>query len=392
MSKTTRTAQLGLFPVGSVEIPVLPAINATTVLFPDTASLPPIDQESLNRQGPSPYEHFYYGGVGTPTTEAFGRAVAKLEGGTRAMLTPSGQSVIVATLSALLKQGDHALIVDTMTYATRWYVDQCLAASGVAITYYPPDLADIEPLLRPNTRVVFMESPGSMTFEVQDVPAICRTAARHGVTSVLDNTWAASRYFEPFTHGADVAVLSLSKYQAGPAGVAMGAAVTRDERLYGVIKNQTALLGLHVCPDSCARAMLVLSTLDLRLNQQEQTTQHVLRGLAGHPRIGALFHPSLSGCPGHELWRRDFKGANSLVTLAFEGLDRSAVHALVDRFRVIRIGYGWGGMISLVTIFEANEWRTVSRSPSRGTCLRIYLGLEDPEDILADLLQALEAP
>ncbi|QSQ26612.1 aminotransferase class V-fold PLP-dependent enzyme [Pyxidicoccus parkwayensis] len=389
-TKTTRTAQLGLFPVGRVEVPVLPAINATTVVFPDTTSLTPLDRDSLSRQGRDPYENFYYGGVGTPTTEAFGQAVAKLEGGTHAVLAPSGQSALVATLSALLKQGDHVLVVDTVTYTTRWYLDQCLAASGVTVTYYPPEVTDLEPFLRPNTRVVFMESPGSMTFEVQDVPALCKTAARHGITTVLDNTWAASRYFEPFEKGADVSVLSLTKYHAGPAGVSMGAVVTRQERLHATIKNQAALLGLHVNPDACARAMLALATLDLRLNQQERTTEHVLRSLTGLSGLGALFHPSLPGAPGHALWRRDFMGANSLVTLVFEGLDRAAVHARVDRFRVVRIGYGWGGMLSLATLFEVNAWRTVSGIAARGMGLRLYLGLEDPADLVADLRQALE--
>ncbi|EPX65063.1 Cystathionine beta-lyase [Cystobacter fuscus DSM 2262] len=388
--KTTRTAQIGTFPVGRVEVPVLPAINATTVLFPDTASLAPIDPDSLRHSGRSPYENFYYGGVGTPTTEAFGQAVAGLEGGTFAALAPSGQSALVATLSALLKQGDHVLIVDTVTYTTRWYIDQCLATAGVAVTYYPPDVSDLDPLLRPNTRVVFMESPGSMTFEVQDVAALCQTAARHGIVTVLDNTWAASRCFQPFAHGVDISVLSLTKYHAAPAGVSLGAVVTRTERLHALIKNQTALLGLHVSPDACARASLALATLDLRLNHQERTTRLVLEGLAGHPAIRALFHPSLPEAPGHAVWRRDFQGANSLLTIAFDGLDRPTVNAMVDRLRVVRIGYGWGGSLSLATIFEANEWRTVSRSPARGTCLRIYLGLEDPLDILADLRQALD--
>ncbi|MDC0710708.1 aminotransferase class V-fold PLP-dependent enzyme [Stigmatella sp. ncwal1] len=390
--KAHRAAQAGLFPVGNVEIPVLPTIHATTVLFPDTRALAPLDRDSLSRSGGSPYDNFYYGGVGTPTTEAFSRTVAGLEGGTHAVLAPSGQSALVATLSALLKQGDHVLIVDTVTYTTRWYIDQCLAPSGVTVTYYPPEVTDIGPYLRPNTRVVFMESPGSLTFEVQDVPAICRTARHHKAVTVLDNTWAASHCFEPFSHGADISVLSLTKYHAAPAGVSLGAVVTRDEGLHGTIKNQAALLGLHVCPEACSRAALALATLELRLRHQEKTVRHVLEGLAGHPALHALFHPSLPDALGHEQWRRDFTGTNSLLSLSFQGLDRATVLARVDRFRVIRIGYGWGGNLSLVTVFEANEWRTVSRTQARGTCLRIYLGLEEPAELLADLRQALEGP
>jgi cysteine-S-conjugate beta-lyase len=388
--KTHRALQAGIFPVGDVEIPVLPAIHATTVLFPDTRSLTPLDRDSLSRSGTSPYENFYYGGVGTPTTEAFSRTVAGLEGGTHAVLAPSGQSAIVATLSALLKQGDHVLIADTVTYTTRWYIDQCLEPCGIHVTYYPPDVSDIEPYLRPNTRVVFMESPGSLTFEVQDVPALCRGARRHSVVTVLDNTWAASHCFEPFSHGADISVLSLTKYPAAPAGVSLGAVVTRDAGLHGRIKNQAALLGLHVCPEACARAALALTTLELRLTHQEKTVRHVLDGLAGHPALHTLFQPSLPGAAGHDLWRRDFTGTNSLLSFSFQGLSRAAVLARVDRFRVIRIGYGWGGTHSLVTVFEANEWRTASRAPAEGTCLRIYVGLEPPSEILADLLQAFE--
>jgi len=391
-SKLTMAAQSGIFPVGQVAIPTPPPFVATTVLFPNTAALPSLTKESLTfAYAGDPYANFYYGGVDTPTSTAFAIAIATMEGGCTAVLAPSGQSATVATMSALLKQGDHLMVVDTITHTTRWYIER-LRAGGIEVTYYDPKLgAAALDDARANTRMIFMESPGALTYEVQDVPAICDVAARRKIISVLDNTWSASQFFAPFDHGVDISILSLSKYHAAPAGISLGAIVTNNRTFYEQIKNEAALLGLHVSPDACAKASNSLTSICLRLKHQEQTASIVIDGLSGRPEIKQIVHPSRTDCVGHDLWRRHFTGANSLITLEFNALSESQVHSIANTFRLVKIGYGWGGITSLVTIFKANEWRAVSKSANAGTCMRIYAGLEDPHDILQDIESALDA-
>ena len=389
--RATLVAQAGTFPVGAAQIPTIPAINATSVLVPRVAALAPLGKETLAASSRDIYEGFHYGGVGTPTTAALAQAVARLEGGRFAALTPSGQSAIATILSALLRPGDHLLVVDTVTYTTRWYLDRILKRGGIDVTYYAPERRfDISTMVQPTTKAIFLESPGSFTFEVQDIRAVAQVARNCGVVSILDNTWAASCFLDPFAGGVDVSVLSLTKYHAGIAGVSLGAIVTDRLDLYEAVREEAALAGLYVSPDVCAQASLAMSTLEARLGHQEASTQIVLDGLNRHPKLRALLHPSRPDHMGHAFWCRDFAGGNSLVSLAFREGERDAVEAIVDRFRLIRIGYGWGGAVSLVTIFEANAGRTVSRAPVSGTCLRLYIGLEDPADVLADLQQALD--
>jgi cystathionine beta-lyase len=391
IAKATMAAQSGIFQLGQVAIPTPPALVATTVLFPNTAALPALSKESLAcSDGGDAYANFYYGGVDTPNTVAYAKAIATMEGGALAVLAPSGQSATVATMSALLKPGDHAMVVDTITHTTRWYIER-LRAGGIDVTYYDPTLgAEVLDGARGNTRVIFMESPGSLTYEVQDVPAISDAAARRKIISVLDNTWSASQFFNPFDHAVDISILSLSKYHAAPVGVSMGAVVTNNRTLYEEIKNEAALLGMHVSPEACARASTSLASICLRLKHQEEAARIVMNGLDGRPELKRLVHPSRPDCVGHHLWRRDFSGANSLVTVEFQDPGEHQVCRLADAFKLVKIGYGWGGLTSLITIFAANEWRTVSRSPSAGTCMRIYVGLEDPHDILHDVEDALD--
>lgn len=391
VTKKTRTAQIGIFPIGSSELPTTPAINATTVLARNTASLASISAESLGRDRSSIYDNFYYGGVGTPTTLSLEMSIADLESGAFAISTPSGQSAIVAILSALFTRGDHILVVDTITFTTRWYIDQLTAKTGLDVTYYAPDAGgDIDRHFQPSTRGILMESPGSLTFEVQDVAAICALATKRGIVSILDNTWAASTFFAPFDHGVDISVLSLTKCHVGPTGISLGCVVTQNAALHQRIRNQAALLGLWVSPDACSRAMLALPTLDLRLDRQQATTLSVLAFLAQAEGVAAVFHPSLPDAVGHEIWKRDFSGAAPMVSIAFDGWTRADVDDFVDRFRIIKLGYGWGGALSLVTIFEANEWRSVSKSNASGACIRLYIGLEDAGDLVEDLRQAFE--
>lgn len=390
-TKQTRLAQSGLFPTGKVSVTNPPAFVTTTVVFPNADVLPTVTRESLVRSSGGLYENFYYGGVDTPNTVALARMIAEIEGSSSAVLTPSGQAAIVATASALLRPGDHVTVVDTVTYTTRWYFER-LRNSGIFVDYYPPDANEsISDYFRDNTRLVFMESPGSFTFEVQDVPAICREAAGRGVTTVLDNTWSASMLFDPFQHGVDVSIISLTKYHAAVAGVSLGAVVLGDPELHERIKTEVAILGMHVSPDVCARASVVLPTLSLRISHQEKAIQNVLARIQSRHDIKRLYHPSLGTCVGHAIWRRDFRGANSLFSMQIEPNDSKRMRAFVNAFKTIKIGYGWGGPTSLATAFQANEWRTASYTDANGLCLRIYVGCEDPGDVADDIEQALDA-
>ncbi|MCZ7888931.1 trans-sulfuration enzyme family protein [Agrobacterium salinitolerans] len=390
-NKATLLAQSGLFPIGPARLPAPAIINATTVIARNAASLAKLSGENLARTDKGIYDNFIYGGVGTPTTAALAVTVAALEGANYTVLTPSGQSAIVAVLSGLLKTGDHILVADTATFSSKWYLDHVIARSGIAVSYYPPGIGgNISDYIRPETQAIFMESPGSFTFEVEDIPAVVCAAKAQNVLAILDNTWSASTHFDAFKHGIDIVVLSLTKCHAGPAGVSLGAIATRNHELYARFRNEAALLGLNVSPDACAHASLALSTLHIRLKHQAETTLKVLEALKSRPEILRIFHPSLPRNFGYNIWKRDFSGFCSMFSISFDGWTKDDVEALMDCFRVIKIGYGWGGLISLSSHFEADEWRTVSNSGAQGTCLRLYIGLEDAEDICADLIQALD--
>jgi cystathionine beta-lyase len=390
VERATRVAQAGIFPIAGVKLPTTPAINATTVLVDEIESLAAIDEESLRADRGDVHQNFYYGGVGTPTTANLERAIALLEGGDQAVVTPSGQSAVVAVLSAMLKPGDHLLVVDTVTFSTRWYIDRLASRMGLEVGYYRPDIAgEIEALFQADTRLVLMESPGSFTFEVQPVAEIAAIASRRGVVTLLDNTWAASTFFSPFDHGVDISLLSLTKCHIGPTGISMGALVTRDAGSSAAIRNEAALLGLFVSSDACAKAMAALATLELRVRRQDANARTVLESLSSLRGVKAIFHPSLPNASGHAYWKRDFSGAAPLISIALEQTSMGDLRRVVNAFRVIKIGYGWGATISLASLFELNEWRRASQVAAAGPAIRLNIGLEDPSDICEDLLRAV---
>ncbi|WP_322044729.1 trans-sulfuration enzyme family protein [Paraburkholderia sp. J67] len=389
-SGATLLAQAGIFPVGSVMVPVTPAVNATTVIsrrFGDDAG---IDEGALTANNDSVLDGFNYGSLRTPTSNNLVRALCSLEGAAFASLTPSGQSAITVTLLSLLRPGDHLLAVDTATYSTRWFLERRLSELGVEVEYYPPDTSDISAYFRPRTRVVFLESPGAFTFEVQDVPSIARACRRAGIVSVLDNTWAALTFFRPLRSEIDVSVVSLSKNAGGPVGVSLGAVFTNDTALYRKIANEIALHGLAVSADACSATLTSLTTMDLRLERQQQTTSILLEKLGSHSLVRTVFHPSRQMHPGHSLWKRDFSGSNSLISVSLSDVTKPKIQGFLDALEVFRIGYGWGGTISLVSIFMANEHRSVSRCDTDGLCLRIYIGTESCADLTTDIERALE--
>lgn len=385
---STEQAQVGLFPVGNVLSPLTPAVNATTFIAQSLRDLSPVDATSLTAGGSDLFAGLYYGGVDTPTTRQLAARMARLENGTFAVLAPSGQSAIHLTLTALVKPGDHVLVCDSTTYTTLWLLENHVSALGVEVEYFAPaQAASLSTLLRPNTRVVFWESPGAFTFELVDIRALVEACVGHPAVTVMDNTWAASTFFHPLEIGVDVAVLSLTKSHAGAAGVSLGVAVTRDQAIYRTVKVLAALLGVNVGSEACAAALQSISTLGARLSRQMATTTQLLRALSSMRGIRRVFHPLVAA--DRSLFDRHFNGFNSLVSVE-AGSPSDELGDRLARLRVIKAGYGWGGTVSLVNLFDPSEWASAARQQIKGACARFYFGLEDADELENDLRLCLD--
>jgi len=345
-----------------------------------------------------------YGTAGTPTTYALMDALAEIEGGghaCRAALMPSGLSAISTALLAYAKAGDHVLMSDSVYGPARIFAQGALAGLGVQTTFYDPAIgAGIDALIRPNTRVVYLESPGSYTFEVQDVPAICAAARARGAITMIDNAWASPVFARPFDWGVDVSLLPLTKYWSGHADVLMGAAVVR-EPLWQPLWTTVRQFGVCVGGDDAFLILRGLRTVDVRMRRHERSALDVARWLARRPEVARVLHPALPTDPGHALWKRDFSGSSGLF--AFElrplapagGADGEALvarklAALCERRRFFRIGYSWGGYESLIVPGRIGSLRTVAPWKG-GPLVRLHVGLEDPADLIEDLEAGLAA-
>lgn len=386
----TNIARIGMFPLGTVKSPITPAVNATTFVTQTLDDLATIDDSSLTRASSGVFDGLYYGGIDTPTTLHLAAQIAALERGRNAVLTPSGQSAVAIAMSALVQPGDHLLVGDTTTYTTKWLFDQHFARTGVQVEYFSPnDAAIISKKLKPNTKAVFMECPGAFTYELIEIEPIVEACRRHNVITVVDNTWAASTFFHPLTRGIDLSVVSLTKTHAAVAGISLGAVISNRDDLHASIKSQAALLGYHVSSEACSNALMSISTLGTRLSHQMCSTDMVIDALGSLERISRILHPSLQTNYDYDLFRRYFSGYNSLLSVEFD-MTTEEIISRVNQLKVVSIGYGWGGTISLVNVFDPNKWRTVSQSEATGTCIRFYIGLEDASDIAEDISQAFQ--
>jgi cystathionine beta-lyase len=359
-----------------------PVYHASTVLFPSVAAL-----EAAVRDK---FAQVYYGRLGTPTTFALEEAVAALEGGDRALALPSGLAAIVATLTALLKAGDHLLMVDSVYEPVRTFCDRTLARFGIETTYYDPHVgAGIAELITPATRIVYVESPGSLTFEVQDIPAIAAAAHAAGALVVMDNTWATPLFFKSFRHGVDVSIHSATKYIGGHSDLMLGLVVAK-EPLGRTIKTSAHAMGYAAAPDDCYLALRGLRTLSVRLRRHQETGLTLARWLQGRPEVARVLHPALPEDPGHALWRRDFTGASGLFGVVLNPYPKEAVAAMLDGLRLFGMGFSWGGYESLILPVKPETCRTATRWDAPGPVLRLHAGLEDPADLIADLEQGFE--
>jgi cystathionine beta-lyase len=355
--------------------------RGSTVLFPDAASV----KDTWDQ-----YEAGYtYGLYGTPTTLELAGRVCELEHGYRTLITPGGQAAISLINLAFLKAGDHILIPESVYTPSRKFAAQVLQRFGVSVEFYPPGAgAAIEKQFRPSTRMVWAESPGSITMEVQDVPALAEAAHRAGAMVVMDNTWSAGVYFDAFAHGVDVTMQALTKYVAGHSDVLLGSITTKDEERWRRLGSTQQLVGYAASPDDCSLALRGMKTLAVRLKAIEEAGLTLARWLGERPEIERVLHPALPSCPGHELWKRDFTGSAGLFSIVFQPrFSKALVLAFVDKLELFEIGYSWAGVTSLAVAYDFHGTR--GRPDYGHRIVRLNIGLEDVGDLQADLERAL---
>jgi cystathionine beta-lyase len=369
----TRLAHAGREPARQHGFVNTPIYRGSTVLFPTVAALEANDQD------------FTYGRLGTPTVKALEDAIAELEGGHRTLLAPSGLSAIVTALLAFVSTGDEILVSDSVYRPTRRFCDSILKRMGVKTIYYDPLIgAGIEKLITKKTRVVFTESPGSQTFEVQDIPAIAAAAHASGAVVILDNTWATPLYFKPFDHGADVSIQAATKYIVGHADAMLGAITTTEATTKAVAKTHEEL-GICPGPEDAYLGLRGLRSLGVRLERHQRSGLEVAEWLAARPEVARVLHPALPTDSGHAIWRRDFKGATGLFSIVLEPCSHEALAAMLDGLKLFGMGYSWGGFESLILPFDPAAYRTATKWKAEGHALRLHIGLEDVEDLKADL-------
>lgn len=354
-----------------------PVYRVSTVLAETVAE--------LKGRNADKFQGLVYGRYGTPTTAALEEAVAAVEGGSHCIAVGSGLAAITGTLTALLKTGDHLLMTDTAYFPTRNFCDKVLAGLGIETTYYDPAIgAGIKDLIRANTRVVFTEAPGSLTFEMQDIPAIAQAAHDAGALVAMDNTWGLLS-FQPFTKGVDVSIQAATKYIVGHSDAMLGTITTNDATLWRQIKTSCALYGYAPGSEETYLGLRGLRTVGVRLRHHFEAGLKVARWLETRPEVKRVMHPALPSDPGHALWQRDFKGGCGLFGVELLPTDEAAVEHMLDNYNLFKMGYSWGGFESLVVPTTGAIQRTATPWNAQGPTLRYHVGLEDPDDLIADL-------
>jgi cysteine-S-conjugate beta-lyase len=352
-----------------------PVHHASTVLYPSA-------EDFLARRS-----RYLYGRRGTPTSEALENALRELEGPDCAgvALLPSGLAAISTALFAVLNAGDHLLVTDSAYQPTRRFCDGVLRRKGVETTYYDPLIGDgIATLMKSNTRAVFVEAPGSLSFEVQDVPTIAAAAHAKGAVVLMDNTWATPLYFHAFHKGVDLSIQAATKYIGGHSDVMLGT-VSANPATWERLSETVHALGLCVGPDDIYLGLRGLRTMGVRLAHHHQAGLKVARWLAERPEIARVLHPAFESCPGHAVWRRDFSGASGLFSIVFKPVAQSAVNAFLNELRLFGIGASWGGFESLAIPFDCTSIRTATKWLPGGPTVRLHIGLEDVDDLIGDL-------
>ncbi|PLK71057.1 cystathionine beta-lyase [Rhizobium sp. TH135] len=353
-----------------------PVVHASTVLFPNARAMETRSQ---------PYT---YGTRGTPTTDALCRAIDALEGSAGTILVPSGLAAITVPFLAFLSAGDHALIVDSVYSPCRHFCDTMLTRLGVEVEYYDPEIgADIERLIRPNTKLVHTEAPGSNTMEMQDIRAISDAAHKHDCVVTIDNTWATPLYFKALDFGADVTIHAATKYPSGHSDILMGT-VSANAKHWPTLSEANITLGICGAPDDSYQILRGLRTMGLRLEHHYKSALSVARWLEARDDVARVLHPALESFPGHALWKRDFKGASGVFSFVLPAPSREKIkpkaHAFLDALQLFGLGWSWGGYESLAVHVNLDD-RKIRKGPTDGAVIRLQIGLENVEDITADL-------
>ncbi|KPM01953.1 cystathionine beta-lyase [Vibrio splendidus] len=363
-----------------------PVQRASTVVF---NSVEEKRKATINRANKT----LFYGRRGTNTHFAFQDAMVEVEGGAGCALYPCGTAAISNAILSFVETGDHILMVDTCYEPTRDFCDTIMKKMGVETTYYEPTIGEgIQDLIKPNTKVLFTESPGSVTMEVQDIPTLARIAHEHDIIVMLDNTWAAGVNFSPFDFGVDISIQAATKYIVGHSDVMLGTAVA-NEKCWDQLREQSYLMGQCVSPDDAYLALRGIRTLDVRLRQHAESSLKVAKWLETRPEVDHVRHPALESCPGHEFFKRDFTGGNGLFSFVLKNSNTKATTALLDGMTHFSMGYSWGGFESLILANEPSSFdslRTVANPNFTGTLVRVHIGLEDVDDLIADLEAGLE--
>ncbi|MFZ1681512.1 MAG: cystathionine beta-lyase [Rhizobiaceae bacterium] len=356
-----------------------PVVHASTVLFPDAETM-------ANRS-----QRYVYGTRGTPTSDALAAAFDELEGSAGTILVPSGLAAITVPLLGFLSAGDHLLVVDSVYGPTRHFANTMLKRLGVDTEYYNPAIgAGIAALIRPNTRVIFTESPGSNTMEMQDIPAIVAAARAAGdIVVMMDNTWATPLAFRPLDFGVDMSIHAATKYPSGHSDTLLGS-VSANERTWPRLHEAFIALGCPAGPQECFQVLRGIRTMKLRFDTQGEHALAIARWLEGKPGVARVLHPALPSFPGHELWRRDMTGAAGLFTIVLDGGGTEAAHRFLNALTIFGLGYSWGGYESLAVHVWLGD-RTVTSGDYAGPLIRLQIGLEDVADLKADIERGLAA-
>ena len=386
LKQETRLTTLGRDSVDGSGFVNPPLVRGSTVLHP---SVDEMRERARRRAAGEDSSPVAYGLFGTPTHHAFCDALTALEGGFRSWALPSGLAACTIAILAYVRHGDHVLVPDSVYFPTRQFCLQTLARYGIETTFYPPCIGEtIESLFRANTQVLFMESPGSLTFEVQDVPLLAQIARRHGAVSVIDNTWATPLYLQPLALGADVSVHAATKYIGGHSDLLIGT-VTANQAAWPALRDAIHQFGLITSPDDCWLALRGLRSLAARLARHRENAERLIGWLRDQPEVARVLYPELPDDPGHALWRRDFRGASGLFGVVLsDSVTEGALQAMIDGLRLFGRGYSWGGFESL--LIPARPERTAEPLPGPGPMFRISAGLEDADDLLVDLRAGFE--
>jgi cystathionine beta-lyase len=359
-----------------------PVFRGSTILFDKIEDLVKLDKISHTDQT--------YGRSGTPTVKELQNALAELDGVTNNIVVSSGMNAISIVLKSLLQSGDHILITDSAYKCTLRFADEELTKDGVQTTYYSPLISqEIEHLIQPNTKVIWLESPSSGTFEIQDILTITNIAKKHGIVTVLDNTWATPLFLQPFKFGVDVSIQSLTKYISGHSDIILGSISAVDvifPKIYNTFKNY----GTIACPDYCYLALRGLRTLEVRLKKHEENAIYIAKWLENHPLVESVLHPALEKFEGNLLWKQYFTGSSGLFSFILKPHAEDKLFKFVNSLEIFGLGLSWGGFESLILPYKLDEKRATRTLKNGGHLVRVNIGLENPDDLVLDLNNALK--